>query len=240
MCWDKTIHVFFSGVVAFALNQLLPYAQPYLVRGVNNVVTCFNKAAWYGFTTYANAATFVTEWRTQGQVPQESSVSFIKNGAVVIKHSMYMNQIHHHDMPWHLADDKNKIDFDFILYYFPRAQLNGKYEADVRILEDWLPLPAVQVVDLTLLAVQIIFNDTADDVIKLNFCKDNYCVQGNVLFSRKFMQWYLKEKHSRKLLDSDTFVVSFINKNMDVVTLRQESILILDDNYVIIPDATTE
>ena len=66
---------------------------------------------------------------------------------------------------------------------------------------------------------------------------DNFFVEGNILFDRPMVRYFLKEFHNTSILDLDEYDITFIDQEMNVRSLTQnEHILISEGAFVIIAD----
>lgn len=202
--------VFFANYLALIFNTCMkPILNTCMAPIFNTGKKVVIYVCWQAFSVYWTAETFL---KRNWSMCEPKSVSFWRDGHAVLK---------------------GDATYDLVVQYIPRPiEQQGKFIADIVLSESLL----FTVVPLTLLAIQVMVNDNAQDVIRVDFGGTNFFVCGNVLFSRPFLQWYLWSKHSRRLQATDTYSVSFINEKMKLVNLKQECILVLQDSYVILDD----
>jgi hypothetical protein len=84
--------------------------------------------------------------------------------------------------------------------------------------------------------IQIIINDS-DEIHNIDMGRNQYMINGNILFDRVFLKWYLNKYLNVRLEKEDKYVVTFIDHNMNYVTLLDYCYLFIKkNNYDIIND----
>jgi len=126
------------------------------------------------------------------------------------------------------------ITYDFILYSIPVE--NEKYDNYVlryESIEDILEVEYTSLKCIELTDLHIIINET--EKYTFDFGRDQYFINGNVLFDRKFLQWYLKVHHNVQLERDDDYRVIFRDNENKFIRLPDYCyILIKKNNYVVV------
>ena len=127
---------------------------------------------------------------------------------------------------------KEYVTCDFILYSIPVD--NEKYDNYVlryESVEDVLEVEYTSLKSIELTDVNIIVNETK--TYPVDFGRDQYFINGNVLFDRKFVTWYLKS--NVQLESDDDYRVVFRDQENNLINLPDYCyILIKKNNYVIV------
>ena len=125
---------------------------------------------------------------------------------------------------------KKYITCDFILYSIPVK--NDNYVVRYERVEDVLKVEYTSLKCLELTDVHIIINDS--ETYPIDFGRHQYYINGNVLFDRKFLKWYLKVNH-KVCLDEDEYKVTFRDHENKFITLPDYCYLLIKRNkYIII------
>lgn len=196
-------------------------------------------------TIVAKAATYVD--KTTSYIDQQLTyyfphintshfpvVKFIKEGKQIAEYTFPdMYTIGYKFLP---------ADYDFVLYEIPATkddQLYDKYIMRHAKYVDIVLLDYCAKKDFNLFAVQIILNEDIKNLIQLDVGNNHLFINGNILFDRPFIHWYLNQYHQLNLENTDTYIVTFIDHRMNYVTLDEhDHILIKKNTYDIIRTKT--
>ena len=135
--------------------------------------------------------------------------------------------------------------YDFVLYELPLSDKELKYDKHIirySVHSDIMEIEYNAQNDFNLLSIQIDIKNNKNKSVtyEINFGRTNYYIDGNILFDYKFLQWYLNTFNKVKLAKDDKYTVTFIDNNMNYITLHEnEFILINKKNYDIIKTDTT-
>jgi hypothetical protein len=134
--------------------------------------------------------------------------------------------------------DDIKLSYDFILYEIPIFP-QTKYEKYKRYvlrydnIKDVLKVEYNSLKCFELNTIEITINQSDRHSIDLG--RNQYMVNGNVLFDRAFLKWYLNIYYNITLWDEDKYTVSFIDHHMNYIFLPDYCyILIKKNNYEIV------
>ena len=164
----------------------------------------------------------------------EPIITFVKDGDEIVIYSLseFIN-----------IQRRGKIilKYDFVLYEIP-LPLYDKYDKYILRYEnhnDIMHLEyqnSVNTFDLNM--IQITFKNSGN-TYKIDFGRNNFNMDGNILFDRNFIKWYLNMHHSYCLDDDDKYDITFIDHNMNSITLPYYCYIIIDKkNYKIINDTS--
>lgn len=156
---------------------------------------------------------------------------FIKNGRVINEFNLNeMNLIEIN------PNEKNLMPtffdyYDLILLKEPlRENALSKYKYRLTRLQrksDLVNLP--QPSTLRFLDIKVLMNQ---EKYTLNFDKENFYIEGNILCDKIFLQWYLKEYFKVALLD--TYKCIIMDQNIDLITLDiNNAVEVTSDDYIV-------
>lgn len=132
------------------------------------------------------------------------------------------------------SNKKKYITYDFILYSIPVE--DEKYENYVlryENAEDVLAVEYTSLKHIELTDVQIRVNDI--ETYTINFGRNQYFINGNVLFDRNFLKWYLNVLFGIHLAEKDNYRVTFNDHEKNSITLPDYCyLLIKNNNYIIV------
>jgi hypothetical protein len=128
---------------------------------------------------------------------------------------------------------KKYITCDFILYSIPvEHKKYDNYVVRYERAEDVLEVEYTTLKCLELTDVNITVNDS--ETYPIDFGRNQYFINGNVLFDRKFLKWYLKMNH-KVCLDDDNYKITFRDHEKKFITLPDYCYLLIKINkYIII------
>ena len=126
-----------------------------------------------------------------------------------------------------------KIAYDFILYEIPIKTQSiyekyDKYVVRYHDINDVMRLEYTSFKCFELNLIQITINET--DNYTIDFGRSQFMVSGNVLFDKPFIKWYLNTFKNIVLDDEDKYVVSFIDHNMNYVTVPSYCYILVKKN----------
>ena len=126
---------------------------------------------------------------------------------------------------------KKYITYDFILYNIPID--NDIYVLRYEDADDVLEVEYTSLKSLELKDVYIKVNDR--EIYSIYFGRNKYFINGNVLFDRKFLKWYLNVFCNRHLAEEDHYTIIFSDHEKKSITLPDYCyILIKRNNYVVV------
>jgi len=175
----------------------------------------------------------------QVQDATEEDVQFIHNGMVVKSYK---------SCDFSFSQDlflKNEVfpKYDFILLYVKMPSVN-KYNYNVIRIpdvnsfiysytsnsEEYIPSP----IKFLGMKIKIKNNDTDTNTntngVDINFGKSNFIMNGNVLFDRPFVTFYLNKFHGIALNEHEEYEITFIGPDMDVVSITDAHYIELAEN----------
>jgi len=131
-------------------------------------------------------------------------------------------------------------NYDFILYEIPIEKENDydkydKYVLRYEAIADVMHIEYNSLKGFELNMIQMIINGNKNKTYNIDFGRSQYILNGNILLDRNFLKWYLNTKYDKILNDEDHYTVTFIDHNMNYITLTHECyLLIKKNNYDII------
>jgi hypothetical protein len=132
-----------------------------------------------------------------------------------------------------LSGDAVPPHYDFVLHEIPAAKNDYLYDKYILRYEDHNNVKQIEYSaenDFNLFTVQIILNENINDIIRFNVGKNHFFINGNRLFDRKFVQWYLNVYHDIQLNTADTYIVTFIDHNMNYIVLDEHDYIVIKQN----------
>lgn len=129
-----------------------------------------------------------------------------------------------------------KGTYDFIFYELP---VNDKFRCDTYVIRYESPDDIARIVyntfsDFRFNVIKFNFKDD-DTIYNLNFKRMQYIVSGNILFDFKFLCWYMNKFHKVTIKAEDSYILSFVDHNMNFVTLNEHShIVIKEKDYEVV------
>lgn len=72
-------------------------------------------------------------------------------------------------------------------------------------------------------------------VYKIEFGEDNYYINGNVLFDRVFISWFIKHKYNIDLDDSKDYRCTIMDNDVNMITINKYNSIVIDaDTYSVL------
>ena len=160
---------------------------------------------------------------------KREDILFIKDGDIVKKY--YFDE---------LFKDSDTFDntqfpaYQFILYFI-KLQDNEKFDYSVvrfnnhkellgykQLLDFKSNTNIIKPSRLKLLALQVKPETREGEPISINFGRYNYYMDKNILLDRPFIRYYLNTSHNITLQDDENYEVTFVDKDMNIITLTEE------------------
>jgi hypothetical protein len=128
---------------------------------------------------------------------------------------------------------KKYITYDFILYIIPvEHEKYDNYVIRYENIDDILKVEYTSLKCIELTDVHIRLKDK--ETYPIDFGRDQYFINGNVLFDPKFLKWYLKVNNNFHLTEDDEYSVTF-RDNEQLITLPDYCyILIKRNNFLLV------
>jgi hypothetical protein len=134
-----------------------------------------------------------------------------------------------------MKTDHISTNYDFVLYEMP-VKDNIKYNTYMFRYEDYndvIPIEYKSSNEFNFLSIKLLHYKN-DAWYNINFGNIYFLIPDNILFDYAFLKWYLYKYHSVWLDRTDTYLVSFIDHNMNYITFTEkEYIIIRKNNYEI-------
>lgn len=207
----------------FIAHKIIDWVYPGKLR------KAFMKSSWNTLESYSRAEIYVT-YMYNKYMPlffvnsPQAAVKFIHNGEEKANYSA---------TEFLIINAKKQIDFDydFILCEIPIKNV-GTYDSYDKYS---LRYDSHHKLTFTKLFNDESFKNNSNNKIELNtiifafknstdtysidFKRNQFMVNGNVLFDRPFLKWYLNTYHSTPLNDDDRYAVTFIDHNMNYISV---------------------
>ena len=133
---------------------------------------------------------------------------------------------------------KYTTNYDFILYEIPiKPNDSHKYECDKydKVVLRYQNAADVMYIEYNayngfeLNVIQMTINDSPT-VYSIDFGRSQYMMNGNVLFDRDFLKWYLNMQCGVVLENDDKYVITFIDHKMNYIILPEYCYLLIKKN----------
>lgn len=152
---------------------------------------------------------------------EDKCITFVKNGHEVLNTTLSnvinKNESPEYDMIWYSIDD--------IMMRFNDVKKIKEIEKTTEIIQSSIKFLSV---DVTVIATNF------EEKFRIEFGDKNFYIEGNILFDKPFIEWYLYEYHYLNMndLENVSFMVSLIDNNITVLTLADnESVVLSKDSY---------
>lgn len=165
---------------------------------------------------------------------EETFITLVKDGEEISKHEFT------EFMKLKEAGSIMTGSYDFILYELPISN-NDKYDRYIvryNKHEDVLQIEYNALNEFNFNVMQFKFKDV-DVTYNIHFNKNQFTVNGNILFDRDFLKWYMNKYHNAIVQNEDKYTVSFIDQAMNYTVLTENNyIVIKNKSYDIINNIT--
>jgi len=125
-------------------------------------------------------------------------------------------------------------NYDVILYKEQTPSAN-KYKYNILRLDEttyvncMLKKQTIQVNKNEFLFVQILYKD---NTYVVDFGVNNYYIEGNKLFDKPFIKWFLNASYGVLLDDNTDYICNFMDKNINIISLNSSQYVVIEkDNY---------
>jgi hypothetical protein len=200
------------------------------------------RSSWYTLEMYSRAEIYVSRLYERyapllsrfgmNKLPQPT-IKFIHNGDEIVTYSV---------REFIRIQANNKIDFayDFLLYEVPVTTV-GKYDkydaytlryekhTDINVRDGSANISAANINfakdSFELNMVQITFNNSTE--VHIDLGRNQFMNPNNRLFDRPFLKWYLKKYKQMNLNDDDKYTITFIDHEMNYISLPQYCYLLI-------------
>ena len=219
MFWTTLIIL---GPTLYFVKTALDYVYPDQVRIIAM------KIGWNTMDFCSRAEIVATQFYNNyiptllAKSPPQAMLTFICDGDEI--ETCSINELKKH---------KN-INYDFILYDIPIKKKDNydKYDNYVVRYEriaDVLPIEynSLKCIELNMLQMTI---NGADIPITIDLGRTQYMINGNVLFDRPFLKWYLNMRCHISLEPEDKYLITFIDHEMNYITLPDSCYLLVKKN----------
>ena len=134
------------------------------------------------------------------------------------------------------------IEYDFILYE-KHVKCHDKITKHILRFENYVDINKLEYISSNNYKFNVIQFNFKDEkqIISINFADNQFIVNGNILFDRKFLKWYMYKYHDISINDGSGYYITFIDHLMNYVMLDDNKhILIMKHNYDIIENNTID
>jgi hypothetical protein len=136
---------------------------------------------------------------------------------------------------------KNKIntnDYDFIIYeHKNNEENNNTYMIRYDNHEEIAKIEYNRLNCIKLNVIKFNFKDS-EKGYNINFNDKQYLVNGNVLFDRMFLKWFMNKHYNLNINSEDKYNISFIDHEMNYISINEtKCIVIKKDGYDIIEES---
>ena len=196
------------------------------------------KTSWYTIELCSKIEIYISETYNR-YIPTlfasnpEARIKLIGDGDEIQNYSF-------HEFMKYKKNGMIKAQYDFLLYEIPIQKKDKYHKYDKYIFRYENSNDIINVIECNSLKsfelnmIQMTINNS-DVIYTIDFGRNQYILNGNVLFDRPFLKWYLNVHCNVILQDSDKYVVSFIDHNMNYVNLPDYCyLLIKKNNYDIV------
>jgi hypothetical protein len=167
--------------------------------------------------------------------PNKQQLIFVKNGEEIVKMNFddYIEEQIYKDF---------STKYDFILHHIPIENTDkyDKYDScykrynDVNTIAECRVLKSPKCIQFTMVVLSI---KNSDKTYCIDYGRNQFNINGNVLYDRSFLNWVLKKYHNLSMNENDEYTLTFIDHNMNYVTIPNTCyILIENDDYKIVND----
>ena len=179
------------------------------------------------------AYTMVRPYFPSSKKDETTMITLIKDGEEIQKHNF--NEF------ISLRETGNIIEgtYDFILYELP---IPNNYKYDKYMLrynhhKNIMKIEYNAMNEYNFNSIQFKFNGT-ESIYNINFNKIQFMVNGNILFDRDFMKWFMLKYNNAIVQDEDKYSISFIDHNMNYSVLSESDHIVVKNKTYEIVNAT--
>jgi len=221
----------FTIPIIVVTHKLMSYFYPERMRKLTR------KTGWNTLELCSRAEIYISKFynKIKYYLPNilSPNITFINDGDEILNYSLseYITI---------QKNQENTLKYDFVLYEVNIITMDNyskydKYTIRYDSENDIMPFEykdSENTLDLNM--IQLTFKETMTPY-KIDFGRNNFNISGNILFDRKFLKWYMKINYSIVLDDSDEYIITFIDHNMNYITLQNDCYIVIDkNNYKII------
>ena len=152
---------------------------------------------------------------------------FIKNGEEVEK--LNLNEFNIKQKYKHFP-----FEYDFILHHIPIENIDkyDKYDYCYKRYDNYADIvekhyiKSPKCIEFTTVVVSI---KNSDKTYCIEHGREQFNINGNVLYDNSFLKWALKKYHHLSITDNDEYTVTFIDHNMNYITLPNTCYILIDN-----------
>ena len=126
------------------------------------------------------------------------------------------------------------FEYDFILHYIPIEKIDKydkydscykRYDNHADVIENIYTKPP-KCIEFTMVVVSI---KNSDKTYCIDHGREQFNINGNVLYDNSFLKWALKKYHHLSITDNDEYTITFIDHNMNYITLPNTCYILIDN-----------
>jgi hypothetical protein len=131
-------------------------------------------------------------------------------------------------------------EYDFILHHIPIQTIDkyDKYASCVKRynnsndIVEYSFVKAPKCIEFTMVVLSI---KNSHKTYCIDYGNKQFNINGNVLYDCSFLKWVLKKYHNISITDSDEYTLSFIDHNMNYITIPNTCYILLEnDEYKLV------
>ena len=132
-------------------------------------------------------------------------------------------------LKYHLDSIHN---YDLILYKEPHVS-SDKYKYNiVRLNENIDNMIAYTISNIRFIDAQIIYKNNKYNV---DFSKNNYYINDNILFDKAFVKWYLNHAYGLIIEDTEDYTYTILDENINFISLEADNTIVIEnDGYRVV------
>ena len=125
--------------------------------------------------------------------------------------------------------------YDFILHKIPIEKTN-KYDKysycykrynNIDSIVESRYIKSPKCIEFTMIVVSI---ENSKKTYCINNESNQLNITGNILYDLDFLKWVMKKQHNVSITENDKYTVTFIDHNMDCITLPSTCYILIDEN----------
>ena len=232
--------IFASGTVAlFATHKYFEYAYP------RKTIEFDNYIKWQTVRVYTLSEMATREFRNCTSSKISSSLktffpSYIDSECIILSKN---GNVEVYPTLSNIPGEKNALDHDLVINKCETPSGNEKHDYNMLRFKEVSDIThSFKASSVKFLAIQLKLE--GKKAIPIDFGKNNFYIDGNVLFDRPFIVWLLRGNSSVEIINSikhgSSYDVEFINHKMncDRITSKQ-CIVIGEDDYSVLESTDT-